>query len=154
MKAQIKCSNCGAEISNLNMTWGQKQWVWFIPFMILMLLMPFGLPYLMEGGKHDFKSDLVTRDVERRYENGTIEILGVIENHGKVTWKSIHVKADLFDKNGKFLDQISVCTYLNLSAGDSEHFKMSSDDFPSDRWESIKEMKVKVTSAYHSRYSS
>jgi hypothetical protein len=116
-----------------------------------MALFPFAFPYLVEGGKHDFRLDLVTKDIEKRYENGTIEILGVIENHGKVTWKNVYVKADLFDKDSRFLDQVSSCLYLNLSAGDSEHFKISSKDFPSDRWESVKETKVKVTSAYHSR---
>lgn len=151
MKAQLKCSNCGAEISNLEMTWGRKQWIAFIPFIIFMVFFAFGFPYLMSGGRHDFRADLAIKDVERRYADGNMEILGVIENHGKATWENIYLKADLFDKDGKFIDQVSACTYLKLPAGDSDHFKLSSKDFPSERWDSIKDMKVKVTSAYHSR---
>jgi regulatory protein YycI of two-component signal transduction system YycFG len=107
MKAQLKCSNCGAEISNLNMSWGQKQWMWIVPFFILMIFFPFATDYFLKGDKHNFRSDLVLKDTERRLTNGNIEILGSIENHGVVDWQNIVIKADLFDKEGKFIDQVS-----------------------------------------------
>ena len=134
------------------MSWGQKQWLWFLPFIIFMIIFPFGMDYFLKGGKHDFRSDLVLKDTERRYVSGNIEILGVIENHGDVAWENIVIKADLFDKGGKFLDEVSWRLNLNLRKGGSEHFKIYSEKFPSSRWESINEMKVTVANAYHSRF--
>ena len=31
MIAKMKCSNCGAEMSNLTMSWGRKQWLVAMP---------------------------------------------------------------------------------------------------------------------------
>ncbi len=152
MKAQLKCSNCGAEISNLNFSWGRKQWLWFIPFIIFMIFFPFLMNYTMKGGKHDFRSDLIVKDVEKRYTNGTIEILGIIENHGKVNWENIVIEAELYAKDGKFLDEVTGRTSANLLPGAPEHFKITSKEFPEPRWESINNMKVKVSDAYHSKY--
>jgi hypothetical protein len=152
MKAQLKCSNCGAEISNLNMSWGRKQWLWFIPFIILMILYPFLMDSFLKGGKHDFRSDLVIKDVEKRYTNGTIEILGIIENHGKVNWENIAIEAELYAKDGKFLDELTDRISANLLPSASEHFKISSREFPENRWDSINDIKVKVSDAYHSKY--
>jgi hypothetical protein len=152
MKAQLKCSNCGAEISNLNFSWGRKQWLWFIPFIIFMILIPFLTHYFMKGDKHDFRSDLVIKDTEKRYTNGTIEILGIIENHGKVNWEHIVIEAELYAKDGKFLDELTGRISANLLPGSVEQFKISSKAFPDLRWEAINAMKVKVSNAYHSKY--
>jgi len=152
MKAQLKCSNCGAEISNLNFSWGRKQWLWFIPFIIFMILFPFLMDHIFKGGKHDFRSDLIIKDTEKRYTNGTIEILGIIENHGKVNWENIVVKAELYGKDGKFLDELTGRISVNLLPGAAEHFKISSKEFPEPRWEAINNMKVKVSDSYHSKY--
>jgi len=152
MKAQVKCSNCGAEISNLNFSWGRKQWLWFIPFIVIIILMPIIMTHMMGGGKYDFRTDLTIKDTERRFVNGTIEILGVIENHGKVNWQNIVVQADLYGKDNKFLDHLSTHTSANLLAGSTDHFKISSREFPEARWKAVEDMKVKVSDAYHSRY--
>jgi len=152
MKAQLKCSNCGAEISNINMSWGQKQWLWVIPFMILALSMPFLTEYVLKE-THDFRSDLSVKDLERRYVDGMVEILGVVENHGKVGWQHIAIKAELFSKDGKFLDQLISHNNVNLSPGTSEHFKLSAHDFPESRWKAITDAKVKISSASHSRFA-
>ena len=152
MKAQLKCSNCGAEMSNLNFSWGRKQWLWFIPFIVAMLLLPFVMDYTMSKGKHDFRTDLVIKDTERRFANGTIEILGTIENQGKMNWEDIEVQADLYSKDKKFLDHLSGYNRTNILPGGSEHFKISSKGFPESRWLAINDIKVKVSSAYHSRY--
>ena len=102
--------------------------------------------------KYDFRADLTVKDVERRFVNGTIEILGVIENHGKVNWESIVVQADLYGKDKKFLDHLSTRTSVNLLPGSADHFKISSKEFPEARWKAIEEIKVKVSDAYHSKY--
>jgi hypothetical protein len=152
MKAQLKCSNCGAEISNLSFSWGRKQWLWFIPFMVIIILIPIIMNYAIRGGKQDFRVDLVIKDTDRRFNNGTIEILGIIENHGKVNWKNIVVQADLYGKNQKFLDHLSCNACADILPGGSEHFKITSKEFPQARWTAINDMKVKVSDAYHSNY--
>jgi hypothetical protein len=151
MKAQFKCSNCGAEISNLNMSWGKKQWLWFIPFFIFIICMPFIMKFIMED-KSDFRADLTLKDIEKNYLNGTIEIFGIVENKGKTNWENIIIEAELFDKNGKFIDEIDNRLYTNLLPGTSEHFKISSKDFPESRWQSIDNLKVKISDAYHPKF--
>jgi hypothetical protein len=153
MKAQLKCSNCGAEISNLNFSWGRKQWLWIIPFMLFAFLFPIIMNHTMlKGDEHNFRTDLIIKDTEKRYTNGTIEILGTLENHGKVNWENIVVKAELYGKDGKFLDVLTGHTSANLLPGAIDHFKIESKDFPELRWKAINDMKVKVSDAYHSRY--
>jgi hypothetical protein len=152
VKAQLKCSNCGAEIENLNFSWGRKQWLWFIPVMVFIFFLPFVMDYVVGDGKHDFRTELTAKETERRFMNGTIEILGVVENHGKVNWENIVVQADIYGKNKKFLDQLSTKTSANLLPSSSEHFKISSKEFPEARWKDIEDIKVKVSDAYHSKY--
>ena len=118
-----------------------------------MSLMPLGMRYLIGGdNKYDFRTDLTIKETEKRFTNGTIEILGVIENHGKVNWENIVVQADFYGKDKKFLDHLSTHTSANLLPGSSYHFKISSKDFPETRWKAIEDMKVKVSDAYHSKY--
>lgn len=151
MEAQIKCSNCGSEISNLNMSWRNKQWLWFLPAFLLIMLMPFWNDLIFKD-KSDFRPDLALINVEKNYVNGTIEIFGVIENHGDVNWENIVVEAEFFQKDGKFLDEITRRLSANILPGASENFKISSKDFPKLRWEAISDMKVKVSDAFHSKY--
>jgi hypothetical protein len=152
MKAQLKCSNCGAEISNLNFSWGRKQYLWFIPFIIFILLFPFIMDYKLKGGKDNFRSDLIIRDTQKRYTNGTVEILGIIENHGKVNWDNIVVKAEMYGKDGKYLDELTRRIPENLLPHAIEHFKIEAKEYPNERWEAITDMKVKTSDAFHSKY--
>ena len=153
MKAQLKCSNCGAEISNLNFSYGRKQLLWLIPFMIFIFLFPILMEKtILKKDTANFRTDLVVKDTEKRYTNGTIEILGLLENHGKVSWENIVVKAELYGKDGKFLDVLTGRTSANLLPGAIDHFKIESKEFPTQRWEAINDMKVKVSDAYHSKY--
>ena len=63
MKAQLKCSSCGAEITNLNMSWGKKQWLWFIPLIVFMIFIPFIMDSWFRDS-NDFRSDLSIKDIE------------------------------------------------------------------------------------------
>lgn len=153
MKAQLKCSNCGAEISNLNFSWGRKQWLWFIPFMLFALLFPIIMKSdILKKDTHNFRNDIIIKETEKRYINDTIEILGIIENRGKVNWEYIVIKAELYGKDGKFLDEITGRIAANLLPNTTDHFKLSAKEFPGARWEAINEMKIKVADAYHSKY--
>lgn len=35
MKANMKCSSCGAEMSNMSMSWDKKQLLFMIPLMLV-----------------------------------------------------------------------------------------------------------------------
>jgi hypothetical protein len=106
----------------------------------------------LKGGKHNFRSDLIIRDTEKRYTNGTVEILGIIENHGKVNWENIVVKAEMYGKDGKYLDELTRRIPANLLPRAIEHFKIEAKEYPNARWEAITDMKVKVSDAYHSKF--
>jgi hypothetical protein len=110
------------------------------------------MEHTMKGDKHNFRTDLLIKDTEKRYTNGTIELLGVIENHGKVNWENIVVKAELYGKDAKYLDEVDGRISVDLLPGATEHFKLSSRDFPQQRWEAINDMRIKVSDAYHSKY--
>ena len=107
---------------------------------------------ILKEDKNNFRADLIIKDTEKRYTNGTFEILGILENHGKVNWDNIVVKAELYGKDGKFLDVLTGRTSANLLPGAIDHFKIESKEFPELRWEAINDMKVKVSDAYHSKY--
>ncbi len=151
MNAQLKCSNCGAEITNLTMSWGQKYWLWFIPFAVFIIFIPYFTDFMFKD-TNDFREDLSVSGIERRYVNGTIEILGVVQNAGQVNWQHITIEAELFSKDGKFLDEITGRNEANLSPGASERFKIHAQNFPRSRWDAIGDVKVKVADAYHSRF--
>jgi len=136
MKAQLKCSNCGAEISNLNMSWEKKQWLWSIPFIILVFSMAFLMEFLMKD-RNDFRTDLHVSNVEKNSLNGTIEIFGIIENRGKVNWESIVIEAEFFAEDSKFLDELTSRICTNLSPGACEHFKISSNNLKIKQYYSV-----------------
>ncbi len=151
MKAQLKCSNCGAEVSKLNLYYNKKQWVWIILSGLIFGAMLIIIDKLLED-KNDFRSDLHLSNIEKNYLNGTIEVFGIIENRGKVNWENIVIEAEFFTDDGKFFDELTKNTCINLLPGSSEHFKISSKEFPQSRWDAIHEMKVKIADAYHSRF--
>lgn len=78
MTAKMKCSNCGAEINTLNMTWGRKYWWFTIPIMIL----GFWPLAKMTLFKADITKALVISDVTRRVDGTSLEIIGLITNQG------------------------------------------------------------------------
>ena len=151
MKAQFKCSNCGAEVSKLNLYYNKKQWAGIFLGALICAAMLIGIDKLLED-RNDFRSDLHLSNIEKNYLNGTIEVFGNIENRGKVNWENIVIEAEFFADDGKFFDELTTDTCINLLPGASEHFKISSKGFPQSRWDAIHEMKVKVADAYHSKF--
>jgi hypothetical protein len=151
MKTRFKCSNCGAEISNITMGWGKKDWLWSFLFLIFIFSALFLVEFMMTD-RNDFRDDLSLKNIEQQYVNGTIEISGVIENNGKVEWEDVVVEAELFSADNKFLDEIPRRIYTSLAPGSSEHFQIQEEEFCEDRWNEIKEIKVKVSDATHPRY--
>jgi hypothetical protein len=120
MKASMKCSNCGAEMSNLNMTWGRKQ-MWFIfPVMLLGFL-----PLLkMTFFKGDVTKDLQISEIQTRTSDRSLEIVGLITNSSGREWSGITVEAEFFDASGNFLDEANEYLRSDIRGNSKEHFKI------------------------------
>jgi hypothetical protein len=151
MQTQLKCSSCGAEISNLNFSWGKWQWLSMIPLFALMLTTPFLMRYWMHDD-HDFRKDLVVRDIEKRYIDGKLEILGSVQNSGDVHWNNVLIEVEMYDGENRFIDELTHNIGADIAPHGLEHFKLSNKDVLPSEWEIIQDVKVKVANAYHFRY--
>ena len=148
MKASVKCSNCGAEISNLNFSWGKKQWLWMIPFLAFCLL-PMWRLYRPKG---DYRQDLHVAVLEKRIVDSRLEILGTIQNAGKTKWENIELDAEFYGADGKFVDEASARVSSSVEPGAIEHFKMEIKN-PSEQIRSDSaRMELKIADAYSSPF--
>lgn len=122
MIAKMKCSNCGAEMSNLNLTWGRKH-LWFIlPIMLIGFLPLIKMTFF----KAEATKELKLSDVEKRSAGGeSFEIVGLITNSGSRTWSSVSVEAEFFDASGKFIDEAQGSVRSDIGPNAKEHFKMA-----------------------------
>ncbi len=121
MIAKMKCSNCGAEMSNLNLSWGKKQ-LWFIIPVMLLGFLPMIKLFWFKG---DARKDLVISEIHRRTINDVHAITGLLTNNGKHTFSSVTLEAEFFDAAGRFLDE--GCGYLSsdIAGGAKEYFKIT-----------------------------
>lgn len=121
MIAKMKCSNCGAEMSNLNMSWGRRYWLFMIPVMLLGFL-----PLLkMTFFKGDVTKDLSVSEIQKRAVDKSIEIIGLLTNNGSRKWSSVTVEVEFFDASGVFIDEASEYLRSEVAAGAKEHFKIA-----------------------------
>ncbi len=120
MKASMKCSNCGAEMSNLNMTWGRKQ-LWFIvPITVLGFLPLIKMTFF----KGEVAKDLSISEIQTRTSGRSMEIVGLITNSSGREWSGVTVEAEFFDAAGNFLDEESSILRSNVAGHSKEHFKI------------------------------
>jgi hypothetical protein len=121
MIAKMKCSNCGAEMSNLNMSWGKKQ-LWFVIPIMLLGFLPMIKLFWFKG---EATKDLVISEVQKRTNGNTLEIVGLLTNSGKHTFSSVTIEAEFFDAAGNFLDEQSEYLRSDITGGAKEHFKIT-----------------------------
>lgn len=148
MRAKMKCSNCGAEMSNLNFTWGKKYLFLMIPIMILGML-PLIKMTLFKG---DPRKELVISGVRTRSNGGTLEITGLITNKGSHEWSSVTVEVEFFDKNKVFIDEKTDYLNTHIAPNDEEHFKISIRDPDPQLLDVNTEMKVKISGGHTSPF--
>ena len=148
MKATVKCSHCGAEITNLNFSWGKKQWLWIIPFLLLCLL-PLWRIYQPKG---DFRKDLEVIVLEKRVTDSQFAILGTIQNTGKTQWKNIELDAEFYSPDGNFVDEASSRVSSSVDPGAVEHFKMEIRTPSAQVRSETTRMEVKIADAYTSPF--
>lgn len=116
----MKCSNCGAEMSNLNMSWGRKQ-IWFIVPIMLLGFLPLVRMTFFKG---DPMKDLSISDVQKRSVDRSLEITGLISNSSSRTWSSVSVEVEFFDAAGQFVDEANERIDSDIGSHAKEHFKI------------------------------
>ena len=121
MIAKMKCSNCGAEMSNLNLSWGKKYLWLMIPVMLIGFL-PLLKLTLFKG---DVTKDLSISDIRQRPAGNSVEVIGLITNSGNHTWSGVTIEAEFFDANGTFIDEAEEYVSSDVAKGAKEHFKMT-----------------------------
>lgn len=144
MIAKMKCSSCGAEMSNLSMTWPRKYWLFMIPVMVLGFLPLIRMTFF----KGDYTRDLHIQDVQKRSQGSSLEILGLIENTGGRTWSSVTVEAEFFDASGAFIDEEVSSLRSDVAAHGREHFKITVRSPSSAILASDVKMQVKVSGGH------
>jgi len=122
----MKCSNCGAEMSNMNMTWGRKQMWFIIPVMLLGFLPLIKMSFF----KGDVTKDLKVSDIQTRTSDRSLEIVGLITNSSNREWSGLTVEAEFFDASGNFLDEASEYLRSDIRGNSKEHFKIVIDSPP------------------------
>ncbi|MCE2694249.1 MAG: DUF2393 domain-containing protein, partial [Verrucomicrobiaceae bacterium] len=142
MIAKMKCSNCGAEMSNLNMSWGKKQ-LWIILPIMLLGFLPMVKLFWFKG---EATRDLVISDVQKRTVGDTLEIVGLVTNKGKHKFSSVTIEVEFFDPAGVFIDEQNEYMRSHIVGGAKEHFKISVKSPPAQVNSADSKMVVKVAS--------
>lgn len=144
MIAKMKCSNCGAEMSNLNMSWGKKQLWFLIPIMLLGFLPMIKLFWF----KAEPTKELSITEVQKRTNGSALEIVGLLTNNGTHTFSSVSVEAEFYDAAGNFLDEESSYIRADIPGGAKEHFKITVKTPPAQASLPDAKMVVKVTGGH------
>jgi len=121
MNPMMKCSTCGAEMSNFNFSWGRRYWLFTIPIMLMGFYPLFRMTFL----KGDVTKELVISEVQERKTGRSIDVVGLITNNGSHKWSSVTIEAEFYDAKGVFLDEESTYLRAEVPAGPKEHFKIS-----------------------------
>ena len=117
----MKCSNCSAAMSNLNMSFGWKN----AALMVLIMSLGF-LPIIKTTFfKADVTKDLTISGIQTRSIDGQLEIVGLITNSGNRTWSLVTVEAEFFDASGAFIDEAPEYVRANITGHAKEHFKIA-----------------------------
>jgi len=82
-------------------------------------------PIDSERRNYDESANLVILDLKERISTTEFTILGAIENRGNVSWSTIKLKADLYDKEAEFIEQCQAYVLQTLAPQASTNFKLS-----------------------------
>ena len=150
--AKVKCSNCGAELTNLTFGWGKKQWLWgllsFIPFLAILVWMQLGL----FRSNRNFATEIEVSLIETKATKDRFDVLGRLRNEGTHTWDRVTVEAEVYDKEGKFLDETSDYLSIRLSPGSEEHFRLTLANPDESILDKSSKVVLKVTDADEDRF--
>jgi hypothetical protein len=80
-----------------------------------------------EGVYRRYKPDsgLTIKDQRPQKPAQNTSFIGTIQNEGKDTWESVQVVAELFDKDGQFVDKCSSYESGRIAPGQNHNFKVA-----------------------------
>lgn len=123
--AKLKCSNCGAEITNLTLGWSKRQWLWallsFLPFIGFIAWMNYGL----FRHSNSYAAEIEVSLIDVRHATDRIDVRGMLRNVGTHTWERITVEAEFYDDQGTFVDETSQHIAAALRPNSEEHFRLT-----------------------------
>jgi len=148
MQAKVKCSNCGAEITNLSMNWRKRDWLW-----MLLVFVPLIAFYLwVELPRGDYTADLRIQLLERRVRADRVDVLARLENRGTHDWEYIHVEAEVYDSSGRYLDESSDVFPGTIRPGGTENVRISFCKPIGEVLDSTTSVRVKVSGASRKQF--
>jgi hypothetical protein len=68
---------------------------------------------------------VVITNHEKVTRDGSVSVLGAVENRGEDLARGLVIQVDLFDKSGKFVDQCEEYMRGTVRAGESRNFKVA-----------------------------
>lgn len=142
----MKCSNCGADVSAVNVQYSWKQLLFIVP-LLLVGFWPLAQLTILRG---DVTKDLVIRQVEKNLSfqdspRGKLVVTGLIKNLGKRDWSGVTIEAEFFDEQGIFLDEASEYPRSDILGAAEEHFKMEIRSPENALTAETKTLKVKIS---------
>ena len=72
-------------------------------------------------------SGLIIKDHRPQHPEHNTAFIGTVQNNGKDTWENVSIVAELFDKDGQFLDKCSSYESGRVAPGQTHNFKVSCD---------------------------
>lgn len=152
MIAKVKCSNCGAELTNLTFGWGNKQWIWIAFGFAPLIALTVWTALRILPRNHDFTKEIQTSLIDTRFDKDQVDIPGEMKNIGTRTWNLVTVEAEFYAADGKFLDEATAYISASLAPGAEEHFRITLNK-PSDQIvKGAPQVVVKVTDAHENRF--
>jgi hypothetical protein len=150
--ATLKCSNCGAEITNLTLGWSKRQWLWgmlsFVPFIAIMLWINYGLFRQSDS----YADELEVSMIDVRTTKDRIDVRGKIRNAGRHTWERVTVEAEFYDDKDVFIDETSQHIAASLRPNAEEHFRLTLPSPDARIVDGKPKVALKIADASESRY--
>ena len=124
--ARLHCSNCGAELTNMTMSWGRHQWLWTLGYVAFVFGAMYVGQWYLFGRDGSYVDEVEASLVDVRPAADRVEVVGKLKNLGKHTWVHFNVEAEFFDGSGKFLDETTAWRVpATLSPEGEENFKLT-----------------------------
>ena len=152
MDAKVKCSNCGAEITNLTFSWAKNQWLWTILAFLPLIVLIFWVNLRMFRSNHDFTKEIQASLMETRVATDRVDVLGELTNQGNHTWYRVTVEAEFYNERDEFLDEASEYLSVSLTPGTKEHFRITLSNPTDQITNGAPKVILKVTNASEDRF--
>ena len=81
--------------------------------------------YGSQWKEYSEEAGLVITEHKPIHTEDSVEFIGIVANNGSDTWDMISIEVELFDEDGKFIDECSEYISSPLAPSKSENFKVS-----------------------------